>query len=313
MELPVRTAYISHPDCLQHDTGVGHPECAARLNAIQDRLIAAHLYDFLRLYDAPEVTQEQLLRVHDADYLAMLEASVPESGLTYLDPDTPIGPLSLIAAKRAAGAAVLATDLVMTGEMDNAFCAVRPPGHHAERRRTMGFCLYNNIAVGAAYALAEQGLERVAILDFDVHHGNGSEQIFADDERVMVCSSFQHPFYPATPFAKDSDRIICTPLDATAKGEEFRQGVEQDWLPALNRFQPQMIFVSAGFDAHREDEISGISLVEDDYRWVTERILEVADTHCSGRVVSTLEGGYELSALARSVEAHLRVLMNLHV
>lgn len=307
------TAYISHPDCLLHDTGTGHPECAARLSAIQDRLIAAHLYDFLHHHDAPEVMEEQLLRVHDAGYLRRVEASVPQTGLAYLDPDTPIGPESLKAARRAAGAAVLATDLLMSDKVDNAFCAIRPPGHHAERDRTMGFCIYNNAAVGAAHALAAHGLDRVAVLDFDVHHGNGNEQIFAEEERVMVCSSFQHPFYPDTPFDENSDRIICAPLDATARGDEFRAAIEAVWLPALNRFQPQIIFVSAGFDAHREDEMSGVSLTEEDYRWVTGKIVEVANLYSSGRIVSTLEGGYELSALARSVEAHLRVLMNLHI
>jgi acetoin utilization deacetylase AcuC-like enzyme len=308
----VRTAYISHHDCIQHDTGAGHPECAARLSAIQDRLSAAHLYDFLRHYDAPKVTDEQLLRVHDASYLQRVASSIPREGLAYLDPDTPIGPLSLNAARRAAGAVVHATDLLMQSDLVNAFCAVRPPGHHAERNRAMGFCVYNNAAVGVAHAMAEYGLERVAVLDFDVHHGNGSENIFADDERVMICSTFQHPFYPNTPFREDDDRIICAPLDATARSDEFRDAVENKWLPALHRFEPQMIFVSAGFDAHVEDEMSNVSLTEHDYRWVTEKIVEVADAYSSGRVVSTLEGGYELSALARSVEAHLRVLMNLH-
>jgi acetoin utilization deacetylase AcuC-like enzyme len=308
----VPTAYISHPDCLQHDTGAGHPECAARINAIQDRLIAAHIFDFLQHHDAPVVTEQQLLRVHDAEYLRRVDSSVPQEGLAYLDPDTPISPFSLKAAKRAAGAAALAVDLVMNGSADNAFCAVRPPGHHAERNRTMGFCVYNNAAVGAAQALEVHGLQRIAILDFDVHHGNGNEQIFADDPRVMVCSSFQHPFYPDTPFDENSDRIICAPLEATARSDEFRAAIERVWLPALSRFRPEMIFVSAGFDAHREDEMSGVSLVEDDYRWITEKIVQMAEGFSSGRVVSTLEGGYDLSALARSVEAHLKVLMNLH-
>ncbi len=308
----MHTAYISHPDCLEHDTGIGHPECAARIGAIQDRLVTAHLYDFLRHYDAPEVTEAQLLRVHDAAYLRTVKSSVPRDGLYYLDPDTPISPLSLKAARRAAGAVVLATDLVMSGEVVNAFCAVRPPGHHAERHRTMGFCVFNNVAVGVAHALEEYGLERVAILDFDVHHGNGNEQIFTEEERVMVCSSFQHPFYPETPIDEEHERIVSAPLAATAKSGEFRAAIEAVWLPALDRFKPQMIFVSAGFDAHWEDDMSGVSLTESDFRWVTEKIVEVADTCSEGRVVSALEGGYELNALARSVEAHLRVLMNLH-
>ncbi len=308
----MRTAYISHTACLQHDTGTGHPECAARLSAIQDRLLAAHLYDFLQHHEAPAATEEQLLRVHDAAYLQWVTASAPQQGLAYLDPDTPICPQSLEAARRAAGAVVHATDLVMQDDLDNAFCAVRPPGHHAEHNRAMGFCIYNNAAVGAAHALSVHGLERVAILDFDVHHGNGTEDIFSDDERVMLCSTFQHPFYPYTRFQEDGARIICAPLDATAGSVEFHAAVEEKWLPALHRFKPQMIFVSAGFDAHIEDDMSGVSLKEADYRWVTEQIIDIADAYSAGRVVSTLEGGYALSALARSVEAHLRVLMNLH-
>ena len=200
----------------------------------------------------------------------------------------------------------------MKGDISNAFCAVRPPGHHAEHDRAMGFCIYNNVAVGAAHALSVYGLERVAILDFDVHHGNGSEDIFANDERVMFCSTLQHPFYPHTRFEQDGTRIVCAPLDATAGSTEFHAAVEERWLPALHQFKPQMIFVSAGFDAHMEDEMSGVSLTEADYRWITEQIVEIADRYSEGRIVSTLEGGYALDALGRSVESHLRVLMNLH-
>lgn len=308
----MRTAYISHPDCLLHDTGVGHPENASRLQAIDDRLMAAQLYDFLRHYDAPEVTREQLERCHDPAYLDQVEKLMPQDGHAHLDPDTVVSPKSLQAAKRAAGAVVKAVDLIMQEGLQNAFCAVRPPGHHAERMRTMGFCVYGNAAVGAAHAMAAYGLERVAVLDFDVHHGNGSEDIFRDDKRVIVCSSFQHPFYPYTAIEESPDHIVCAPLDATAKGPEFRAAVTDHWLPALHHFKPQMIFVSAGFDAHLEDDMSGVSLTEVDFRWITEKILELADTYSEGRVVSSLEGGYELSALARSVETHLRVLMNLH-
>jgi acetoin utilization deacetylase AcuC-like enzyme len=307
----VRTAYITHPDCLLHDTGIGHPENASRLEAINDRLMAAQLYDFLRHYDAPEVTREQLERCHDPAYLDQVEKLMPTTGHAHLDPDTVVSPQSLQAARRAAGAVVKAVDLIMQEDLQNAFCAVRPPGHHAERMRTMGFCIYGNAAIGAAHAMAVYGLERVAILDFDVHHGNGSEDIFRQDRRVLVCSTFQHPFYPYTSIEESPDHIICAPLAATAKGAEFREAVNVHWLPALEHFKPQMVFVSAGFDAHADDEMSGVSLLESDYRWVTELILDVAQRYAQDRIVSVLEGGYEHHALARSVEAHIRVLMGL--
>lgn len=306
------TAFISHPDCLLHDTGAGHPECAARLRAIDDRLFSAHLYDFLQHYDAPEVTPEQLLRVHDAAYLEWLENQLPTDGYAHLDPDTVVSPDSLKAARRSAGAAVLGVDLVMNDQVTNAFCSVRPPGHHAERDRTMGFCIYGNVAVGVAHALAHHDLERVAVLDFDVHHGNGTENIFHDDPRVLICNIFQDPFYPHVPCGGRGDASVCAPLAATAKGENFRSAVETNWLPAVRNFKPQLIMVSAGFDAHVEDDMSGVSLTELDYRWVTERIVELAEAYADGRIVSSLEGGYDLSALGRSVEAHLRVLMGLH-
>jgi acetoin utilization deacetylase AcuC-like enzyme len=257
------------------------------------------------------VTQEQLLRCHDPDYLSQVEKLMPQTGYSHLDPDTVVSPRSLQAAKRAAGAVVKAVDLVMRENLSNAFCSVRPPGHHAERLRTMGFCVYGNASIGAAHAMDVYGLERVAILDFDVHHGNGSEDIFRHDRRVIVCSTFQHPFYPYTVIEQSPDHIICAPLDATAKSAEFREAVTGHWLPALNHFKPQMIFVSAGFDAHIEDDISAVSLTEADYRWVTEQIQAVADQYARGRIVSVLEGGYEPHALARSVEAHIRVLMGL--
>ncbi len=306
------TAFISHPDCFKHETGLGHPESAARLHAIEDRLIEVQLYYLLSHLDAGEVTREQLLRVHDAAYLDALDASPVPDGLRYLDPDTAIGPHSLRAARRAAGALVTAVDHVMQGEVHNAFCAVRPPGHHARRRQAMGFCIYNNIAVGVAHALDAHGLERVAILDFDVHHGNGTEEIFSDDPRVMICSTFQHPFYPDFPFEENGSRILCAPLHASAGSTEFRTAVEQKFLPAMESFRPQMIFISAGFDAHRDDDMAAINLTEADYAWVTAHMVELARRHAGNRIVSTLEGGYELRSLARSVEAHLRALMELH-
>jgi len=302
-------AYISHPECLRHDTGEGHPENARRISVIEDQLIATGLLDVLRNFDAPEVTADQLRRVHTPAYLVAMEAMAPESGYVRVDPDTVISQGSLQAARRAAGAVVAATDLVVSGEAESAFCAVRPPGHHAESQRPMGFCLYNNIAVGAAHALEEHGLTKVAILDFDVHHGNGTEDIFKDDNRVLFCSTFQHPFYPFTALLEPADNRVNVPLDASAASDEFRAAVTDHWLPALDKFAPEMVFVSAGFDAHRDDDMSQVNLNDADFTWVTEQIVEVAAKSASGRVVSALEGGYELRSLARCVESHIRVLM----
>lgn len=305
------TAYISHSECRQHDTGEGHPENSRRLSAIEDQFVATGLADFLRFFDAPEVSDNQLLRVHTRGHLASIESMMPADGYARLDPDTVISPDSLVAARRAAGAVVAAVDIVTSGEMDSAFCGVRPPGHHAERNRAMGFCLYNNIAVGAAHALHEHDLKSIAILDFDVHHGNGTEDIFKDDQRVLFCSTFQHPFFPYTPLLEDAPNRVSVPLDATARSAEFRAAVSDRWLPALEKFQPEMIFVSAGFDAHVDDEMSYVSLTDADFRWVTEMIVEVAERTAAGRIVSVLEGGYELNSLARCVETHIRVLMGL--
>jgi acetoin utilization deacetylase AcuC-like enzyme len=302
------TAFITHRDCELHDMGRHHPESPERLQAIRDQLIASGLSAVMLEYEAPMVEREQLVRVHDADYVEALEAAAPRSGIVHLDPDTAMNPHSLNAARRAAGAAVLATDLVLGEQVRNAFCCVRPPGHHAERRRAMGFCFFNNVAVGAAHALEAHGLDRVAVVDFDVHHGNGTEDIFHDDERVLMVSTFQHPFYPYSGTERRSERMVNVPLPAYTDGAGFRRAVESQWLPALERFRPQAIFVSAGFDAHREDDMASLRLVEADYAWVTQRIADAAEAHAGGRIVSTLEGGYNLSALARSVTAHLKVL-----
>ena len=304
----MRTAYFTHTACQHHDTGPDHPECASRLHAIGDRFISTGLQDVLRYIDAPEVTAEQLLRVHSLRHVESVSAMIPDSGYARLDPDTIVSPNSLVAAYRAAGAVVAATDLVATSEMDSAFCAVRPPGHHAESSRAMGFCLFNNVAVGVAHALEVHGISKVAVLDFDVHQGNGTEEIFADDERVLFCSTFQHPFYPFTPVPPNSANRVNVTLDATAKSEEFRSAVTDHWVPAIERFKPEMIFVSAGFDAHVDDEMSHVSLTDADYRWIAGQIVDLATRFASGRIVSTLEGGYELKSLARCVEAHVRVL-----
>ena len=291
--------------------GSHHPECPARIGAIEDHLLATGILEHLVDVDAPAATREQLLRVHDPGYVDAIEASVPERGLVHLDPDTAMNPHSHHAALRAAGAAIKATDLVMKGEVENAFCNVRPPGHHAARARAMGFCFFNNVAVGAAHALEKHGLERVVIVDFDVHHGNGTEDIFRDDPRVLMVSTFQHPFYPYSGVEGRSDRMVNIPLTAYSSGVHFRQAVEKFWMPALERFRPQMAFISAGFDAHRDDDMAALNLVESDYAWVTGQLVVYADRFCGGRIVSTLEGGYELDALARSVAVHLRALARL--
>lgn len=306
-----RTAYISHPDCHAHDTGQEHPECAERLSVIEDSLLQSGLSDFLVNIDAPEVTEEQLLRAHTADHIASIKAAIPFQGYSRLDPDTVVCPESLEAAKRAAGAAVHAVDMVMDGRVTNAFCAVRPPGHHAESDRAMGFCLFSNLAVGVKHALEYHGVKRAAVIDFDVHQGNGTEDILIGDKRILYCSTFQHPFFPYTPLPENSDNVISIPLDAMAGSEEFRSAVTDHWLPALMQFEPEVIFVSAGFDAHRDDDMSYVNLADADFAWVMQTIIAVAQAHSEGRIVSCLEGGYELNSLARCVEQHLRLLMGL--
>lgn len=305
-------AFISHHACTLHVMGDHHPEEPGRLYAINDRLIASGLDMVLLHYDAPPVTREQLLRVHDADYVQHVFDSSPTEGYVWLDGDTAMGRYTLDAAVHAAGAAVQAVDLVMGGKAGQAFCAVRPPGHHAERARAMGFCFFNNIAVGAAHALAEHGVERVAIVDFDVHHGNGTEDIFSGDERVLFCSSFQHPFYPHTGFDSTAPNVVNCPLPSRADGAAFREAVQEHWLPALERFEPQLVMISAGFDAHREDDMAHLRLHEFDYAWITRRLCDIADRHAGGRVVSALEGGYNLQALARSVAVHIKAFIGEH-
>jgi acetoin utilization deacetylase AcuC-like enzyme len=303
------TVLLTHPDCMRHEMGAGHPESPQRLKSILDAVESSGLAAKLHLREAPEAAREHLERVHEREHVDLIFESAPESGYAYLDPDTSMNARSLSAALRAAGALVAATDLVMSGEAKSAFCAVRPPGHHATRERPMGFCIFNNVAIGAAHALAAHGLERVAILDFDVHHGNGTEDAFHEDPRVMLCSTFQHPYYPYSGADSGNDHIINVPLPAMTDGRGFRAAVERFWIPALEKFRPQLVFVSAGFDAHRDDPLAYLKLDDEDYRWVTERLLDVAERHAGGRVVSTLEGGYNTEALARCVVEHLRVLM----
>jgi acetoin utilization deacetylase AcuC-like enzyme len=302
-------AFITHPVFLRHEIGAHHPESPARLHAISDQLIAAGIEPFLLHRDAEPATREQIERVHDAAYVDEVFAAAPGEGLVWLDGDTAMNAYTLEAALHAAGATVRAVDMLMSGDARRAFCAVRPPGHHAERDTAMGFCIFNNIAVGAAHAIAVHGLERIAIVDFDVHHGNGTENIFSGDNRVLFCSSFQHPFYPGSGAGETAANVINCPLPATTDGADFRATVRAHWLPAIEAFEPQLILVSAGFDGHLEDDMAEMRLREPDYEWVTLEICDLADRHAGGRVVSALEGGYNLSALGRSVAAHIRAMM----
>jgi acetoin utilization deacetylase AcuC-like enzyme len=304
-------AFITHADCLKHDMGAHHPECPQRLGAIEDQLIASGLDAQLAHYEAPLATDEQLARVHPIDYVRAIRDAAPEHGTVHLDPDTAMNPFTLKAALRAAGAAAFAVDLVLTKKHPAAFCNVRPPGHHACRARPMGFCIFNNVAVAARHALAGHGLERVAIVDFDVHHGNGTEDIFEGDEQVMMASIFQHPFYPYSGTDSPASNMFNVPLAAGSGSRELREAVTEVWLPALDDFKPQLILFSAGFDAHAEDDMAMLRFVDADYAWVTAQVKAVADQHAGGRIVSMLEGGYALSALGRSATQHLRVLAGL--
>ena len=301
-------ALITHPDCLKHEMGAYHPEQPARLAAIEDQLIASGIGQHLERHDAPLATDEQLARVHPLDYVRAIRDAAPEHGTVHLDPDTAMNPHSLNAALRAAGAAVLAVDLIFQNKVRTAFCSVRPPGHHACRARPMGFCIFNNVAVAARHALHAHGLERVAIIDFDVHHGNGTEDIFEGDPHVLMASTFQHPFYPYSGTEDPASNMVNVPLRAGAGSQEFRRAVSEEWLPALDDFKPELVLFSAGFDAHAEDDMAMLRLGDADYGWVTEQVKAVAERHAQGRMVSLLEGGYALSALGRSVVQHIRVL-----
>jgi acetoin utilization deacetylase AcuC-like enzyme len=305
------TAYITHPDCLRHEMGTGHPECPARLNAINSQLRSSGMLDELNCLEAPLAEAEDLKRVHRSAYVDLIFENAPTEGYVQLDPDTAMNPHSLSAARRAAGAGLLAVDEVTAGRAVNAFCAVRPCGHHATQVRSMGFCIFNNIGVAAAYVLEKKGLERVAVIDFDVHHGNGTEDMFSPPhwhKHVLMASFFQHPFYPYSGTANPAPNMINIPLEAGSGGAVAKKAVQTHWLPALETFKPQMIFISAGFDAHKEDLLGGMALIEADYAWMTHELKRVAARHSQGRIVSMLEGGYNLSALGRSAVAHVRAL-----
>jgi acetoin utilization deacetylase AcuC-like enzyme len=301
-------AYITHPDCMRHEMGEAHPEAPARLAAIHDRLLLKGLLDMMSVHDAPLVSQEQLARAHTPAYVQDIMAAAPIDGYVHVDPDTSMNPYTVLAALRAAGAAVLATDLVLGGTASSAFCCVRPPGHHAERAESKGFCFFNNAAVGVRHATDWHGLERVALIDFDVHHGNGSQDILRGDRRVLMCSTYEDDLYPF-PVDVAGDNMVNIGLPARSGSAAFRDAVAEHWAPALDRFAPQLIIVSAGFDGHRDDDMGNLGLVDADYLWVTRQILDVAKRHCGGQVVSTLEGGYHCATLARCVEAHVSVLV----
>lgn len=309
----METLYISHEDFLKHQMTPGHPESPARLTAIEDVLKAGGLWQRLEHVPAADCGVEQLQRVHDKAHIDLIfqQAAGASAGrLVTIDPDTYMNPHTLSAARKAAGAVVLAVDSVLSANTEAAFCAVRPPGHHAERSQAMGFCFFNNVAVGTAHALGTHGLKRVAVVDFDVHHGNGTQDIFQNEARVLFCSTHQHPFYPGTGNRSSADNIVNVPLPAGADGRLFRRAINDDWLPALHDFKPEMLFISAGFDAHRDDPLAALGLIEEDYYWVTQQLIDVARQHCRGRVVSSLEGGYNLSALGASVAAHLSAFLD---
>jgi acetoin utilization deacetylase AcuC-like enzyme len=305
------TLLYTHKACLEHDPGPYHPESPARLRAV---LHALEGPDFASLErrEAPEAAVEDIARVHPHRFVERLLAAVPASGHSGIDADTVLSPHSGQAALRAAGAVVAAVDAVVAGEADNAFCAVRPPGHHAEPGRAMGFCLFNNVAIGALRARQAHGFARAAVVDFDVHHGNGTQACFYDDPSLFYASSHQFPLYPGTGAAHETGvgNIVNVPLRPMSGSREFRMGFGREILPALDAFQPEIVLISAGFDAHKSDPLAQLMLDESDYTWVTEQLLEIARRHAGGRVVSTLEGGYDLAALGASAAAHLRVLMS---
>ena len=312
-----KTGYFTHPDCRLHEMGAGHPECPERLDAIDEHLQATGLRDSLDRREADPAPLADIELAHGRMHVAalrglsdVLREEIDAGGPTHtqVDPDTSMNVHTWAAALRAAGAALAATDAVMAGELDNAFCAVRPPGHHACRDTAMGFCFFNNVAIAAKYALERHGLQRVAIVDFDVHHGNGTEDIVAGDERILMASFYQHPFYPVGGARSNAPNLVNVPVPARTRGMDVREIVEMMWIPRLEAHRPELIFISAGFDAHRSDDLGQMGLVEQDFVWITSRIMDVARQHANGRIVSCLEGGFNLGALARSAEAHIRVL-----
>jgi acetoin utilization deacetylase AcuC-like enzyme len=307
----MQTLYITHPACQLHEMGPDHPECALRLDAINDQLLASGIMDFLCPKRAIPATETDVLRVHSADYLAFLKNNSPKDGYFIIDPDTSMNRHTLDAAWAAAGAGITAVDAIMRGEARTAFCSVRPPGHHARPGQAMGFCFFNNLAIAVAHALEQYGLKRVAIIDFDVHHGNGTEEMFAGDARVLMCGFFQHPLFPGTGVDRSASNMLNIPVAPYSTGQKVRPLVSDRWMPRLNAFEPEFVFISAGFDAHREDDMAQLGLVEADYAWITRKIVGLADRTAQGRIVGVLEGGYNFSALGRSAAAHIKALAKL--
>ncbi|HES75592.1 MAG TPA: histone deacetylase family protein [bacterium] len=301
-------AYITHSDCLKHSNGAHHPENAARLEAISDMLIARGLDPWLTHIDAPLASRDDLALAHDPRMIELIFEHAPSAGMVNLDGDTAMNPYTLPAALRAAGSGLAAVDWVLQQAQRRAFCAIRPPGHHASHSRSAGFCIFNNVAIAALHALERHGLERVAIIDFDVHHGDGTEAIVAGDKRILLCSSFQHPYYPSSGIPPLADNCLPVGLPAGTDGTRWRAAVSEAWFARLSAHAPQLIFVSAGFDGHREDEMGQFALVDDDYVWITQQMIDQANRSASGRIVSMLEGGYDTDSLARSVYAHMRKL-----
>ncbi len=304
-----KTALLTHPDCVKHEISPGHPEQPARIAAIMDELVAEGLFQMLQQFEAPLADIEHLLLAHPQDYIDSVINASPSSGSVQLDADTAMNEHSLRAAMLAAGAGVKAVDLVVDGDFDNAFCVVRPPGHHAEESTAMGFCFFGSIAVAALYALQKPGIKKVAIIDFDVHHGNGTEDLIGDHSELFFCSSFQHPLYPGKFGENIPGRKINIPLAAGSDGAEFKKQMQADCLPALREFNPDMVFISAGFDAHKDDPLAGLNLLEEDFAWITAELKSVATECCEGRLVSMLEGGYDLAALGRSAAVHVKELI----
>jgi len=301
---------LTHPSSHEHVPPAGHPERVERIEAVE-QLLDTVPYDRLTRVEAPAASDAQLARAHDADYLAMLEARVPATGWVSLDGDTHMGPRSLLAARHAAGSVVAAVEAVVAGETRAAFCAVRPCGHHAERATAMGFCFYDNVAVGALHAIEALGLQRVAVVDFDVHHGNGTQDIFREDGRVFFASSHQYPLFPGTGAAHETGvgNIVNCPLAPMSGGRDMRIAWEGQSLPAMRAFAPELVIVSAGFDAHVNDPLANLNWLESDFAWVTGEICRVAEATCGGRVVSALEGGYDLEGLTEGLRAHLDTLI----
>ncbi|MBX3709589.1 MAG: histone deacetylase family protein [Gammaproteobacteria bacterium] len=302
-------ALIYHSDCVLHQAGESHPEQPARVTVIQSALEHYPFRAPVAFYQAPLASREQLISAHSQSHVDWIFSISPRNGFIEIDADTWMNPHTLTAALRAAGSVPFAVDLVMQDKAVVAFCNIRPPGHHAEREKAMGFCLFNNVAIGVMHAIVKYHLDRIVIVDFDVHHGNGTQNIFQNDKRVLYCSSFEHPFYPGYEPELDNTHILSVPLSAGTTSEVFREKIQAAWFDRIEAFQPQLIFFSAGFDAHVNDPLADLQLTEEDYVWLTTQVAKIAGTHCKGKMVSVLEGGYSLESLAQCVPAHINAMV----